>query len=85
MYELCMEINPNDPTVLNNYSILLYELKKFDKAEEIAQICLKLDPANVSCREYLNKITKSKLEQNESSKPRKKDQARPNNNQEQLL
>jgi len=27
-----MEINPKDPTVLNNYTILLYELKKFDKA-----------------------------------------------------
>jgi Tfp pilus assembly protein PilF len=27
-YELCMEINPKDPTVLNNYMILLYEIGK---------------------------------------------------------
>lgn len=56
MYELCLEISPEDGTCLNNYSILLMETGKFDKAEEISRKCLKLDPTNENCLMNLGKI-----------------------------
>lgn len=77
-----MEINPRDPTVLNNYMVLLFELGKFDKAEEISQLCLKVDPNNENCKIYMNKIFKSKIK---STKGTKEIAGRGVSNQDQLL
>jgi hypothetical protein len=52
-----MDINGKDPTALNNYAILLYELRKFDKAEEISKKCIEVDPNNINCKEYLKKMS----------------------------
>ena len=46
IYELCLDIHPDEPTCLNNYAILLFEMGQYAKSEEISKKCLKIDPFN---------------------------------------
>lgn len=76
-----MNIDPNDPIVLNNYSTLLFQLGKFDKAEQISKACLKVDPKNEKCAQYIKKIKQSRFRSKRSqTKP-----ARPENDSDKLL
>jgi tetratricopeptide (TPR) repeat protein len=43
-YKKCVEVNPNDGMVLNNYAGLMMEKGNFTKAEELFKKALKLNP-----------------------------------------
>lgn len=44
-YEKCVELNPNDGMLLNNYANLMMEKGNFAKAEELFKKALRLNPA----------------------------------------
>ena len=58
-YNRSLEAKKNNPLVMYNLSVLLYDFKKYPEAEKLLQLIIRMEPENFKAFFYLGMISKN--------------------------